>query len=643
MIQHLCQNQLNHPNNTKVPSLKEKDEVIVQYQFYNPLPHTTRYICHRRIPIKGNATVMVTSQECPELHDHPNIRSHVFQVSPIELSTGTSTVPMETLTKDQIPIALRFMMPSDPRHSVPLDLFRDCDVPCRSDVPNGVVTTRYVMHTPSDPTPWMITFSMEGPQYYNSLFIDPSQYRNNHFWSTTSYDSEIPLPYYSRAEYNIFHNNYVSYDRGIKGALFMANNCNSLNDREQIVKGMIDHDGFRVDSLSSCLHNADPPNGMSLDNKIEVMKQYLFYLAFENQCVDDYITEKLWGPFEAGTIPIYFGSPNVKEHVPHHSIVHVDDYNTTHDLVLHLIEISQNRTLYESYHAWRTQPVPEHFRTKYDITDTHSTCRTCRWAYARIHGIGWNHTTQTLRPLQRIGSRQVCVSSSSVTSTSGSSTGSHEPLLVHHPFVEEWVDAKGNAVSIDPVDISTDDLKNSLASLSTSNDNGCQYPLTNMNHVIDIDHGTLLRYVYYYDGVTDFILFHNVVDRNTNNVKSPLRLRFTMSILKDPIVFRPIREKNVWHLQDSVTRYTIMVVSSSSTNPLTVQYNENDKNVVFLDLVTTPSTIPITYKIRILVEDVDTFHSNADQVENYFGQLMTDDFLYPMEMYVSVPNVLIKR
>lgn len=58
-----------------------------------------------------------------------------------------------------------------------------------------------------------------------------------------------------------------------------------------MVKSLIESDaGLRVDSVSSCLHNADKPTGV--DDKESIMRQYLFYLAFENQCEDDYISEK---------------------------------------------------------------------------------------------------------------------------------------------------------------------------------------------------------------------------------------------------------------------------------------------------------------------------------------------------------------
>lgn len=56
-----------------------------------------------------------------------------------------------------------------------------------------------------------------------------------------------------------------------------------------------------------------------------IIRNYAAHLAFENQCTDDYITEKLWGVFDAGVIPVYYGAPNIEEHVPANSVVNVRD------------------------------------------------------------------------------------------------------------------------------------------------------------------------------------------------------------------------------------------------------------------------------------------------------------------------------
>lgn len=62
------------------------------------------------------------------------------------------------------------------------------------------------------------------------------------------------------------------------------------------------------------------------------------------------------------------------DRVQYDSIMHVDNYNKTSELIKHLSKVANNRTLYESYHSWRTQLTPEHFRIKYDITGANSTC-----------------------------------------------------------------------------------------------------------------------------------------------------------------------------------------------------------------------------------------------------------------------------
>ncbi len=581
------------------------DTANVTYHFHNPLSGVTRYVCEERIPIEGKTNKTIPSSNC-SLRQPP--LSNIFATPPMEFN-GHDEILTLSPQQNATPIHLQFGDGNDG-----YQLFEPCDIPCLYDGgPDGVVNDRYVTHLP-DRSFWNLIFSMEGPQYYPNLIVDNSNHwQENQFYSTTSYRSDIPLPYYSHAEFDIWHNNYVPFDVGIKGGAFLARNCGSRNERELLLENMMEaaktisemsntSHALRIDSLSDCLHNADPPSNLDLEDKNAIMKQYLFYFAFENQCEDDYITEKLWGPLEAGTIPVYYGAPNVKDHVPNRSVIHVDDFPTEMELVQHLIEVSQNRTLYESYHAWRTLPVPEHFRIKYGITDTHSTCRTCRWAYARIHGLGWNHITQSLRPLNRIGSRRLCLSKSTSE--------------VEHPFIEEWVNHKGERVSVEPIY-----LKGDEGYVEFPIDTKCSQ-LHDKNAHIDIDRGTLQRTVHYHDGVADIN-----IQWGTNFDPSPLRLRIKAPLLRHPVVVRQVREDDAWHFQDNVTRYTLAVASKG--NETAVKY-DSEGNFIYMD-------IAASIQIRILVEDVDTFHVGADQVETYFGRLMTDDFLHPIQMHTDIP------
>lgn len=42
-------------------------------------------------------------------------------------------------------------------------------------------------------------------------------------------------------------------------------------------------------------------------SKIETMRRYPFAIAFENSNAKDYVTEKLFGAFVAGSVPIHMG------------------------------------------------------------------------------------------------------------------------------------------------------------------------------------------------------------------------------------------------------------------------------------------------------------------------------------------------
>lgn len=51
-------------------------------------------------------------------------------------------------------------------------------------------------------------------------------------------------------------------------------------------------------------------------DKFAVLKQYDFALCFENQVMPGYLTEKAFECLFAGTIPVYFGCPDVASYIP---------------------------------------------------------------------------------------------------------------------------------------------------------------------------------------------------------------------------------------------------------------------------------------------------------------------------------------
>jgi hypothetical protein len=272
--------------------------------------------------------------------------------------------------------------------------FEECDIPCYFNMNVPLVGGQIIYDENGRSSSFMHT--MEGPRHY------PRTKTKGPYdaLSTVSMESTIPLPYFSWAEYSI-QSPPVDFDDSIKGASFIARNCRSLNNREGLLRELIKE--TKVDSLSSCLNNAHWPDTVSRSNKNEVMRRYLFHFAFENECSDDYMTEKLWGALESGSLPVYYGAPNVLDYVPEHSIIDVNQYMKDgiidyKKLGNYLTFLSTNKQEYEKYHKWRAIPLSKKFTDMYDFTRVHSICRACRWNLARHEPekYKFDHKTQKL-------------------------------------------------------------------------------------------------------------------------------------------------------------------------------------------------------------------------------------------------------
>lgn len=527
---------------------------------YNPLPFH-RYICGK--VIWGNGGTLELGGSAAENCLSEGI-SYVHVASPPPTS-GEGMAPIELFWNTISSGYDDAVAPED----YETEKF-ECPIPCQKAGEYSLLSTISVKDTP-----WTIFSTMEGEQYFSVAKVNSKAYQHDRFYAVTSFRSEIPVPYFSWAEYEL-QNPHVDFDKAIKGASFLANNCVSMSKRELLVAALM-ASPLRIDSLSGCQNNAQPPEGVDMSNKTAVLEKYLFHLAFENQRSDDYVTEKLWGTLESGTLPIYFGAKNIKEHVPPNSVVFVDDFATPQALADYLVKLSEDKALYESYHAWRYKPLDESFRRKYAFTHTHSTCRMCKWAYAKKHGFAWNHTTQEVEQ-PRI-ERKTC---------------RNKMGLIGHPFKEFWLESTGKAASVESVDGSK----------------SCTIDAS--NRVLLVDGGKVQRRAYNQDGITDIRI--SVTDGNyILQLETPIQ----SSTLDD--VGSLGKE---WRLQDKHTRMTILT-----------------DNAVEMSLPQESHVrIPVSsaLRIRVIVEDVDTFHKGARKRANYFGELLKQDFFNPLQGYQIV-------
>ena len=128
--------------------------------------------------------------------------------------------------------------------------------------------------------------------------------------------------------------------------------------------------------------------------KHAVLRRYPFYLAYENSNDSDYVTEKVYHALEAGVLPVYLGTTNVRDFVPPHSVVLRSDFESPAALAEHLASLLAHPSRYLEYFAWKRAPLPGTFQRRLGFVATHAKCRLCRWAYARKFGFQWSRQTQ---------------------------------------------------------------------------------------------------------------------------------------------------------------------------------------------------------------------------------------------------------
>ena len=104
----------------------------------------------------------------------------------------------------------------------------------------------------------------------------------------------------------------------------------------------------------------------------KLAEEYKFYLSFENSDCQDYVTEKFFNAFKHGLLPIALGGSSAKDYekiAPPHSFLHVKNFTSPKDLMEHLMKLSQDEELYNSYFWWKDF---------YDVDFFESNCPLCQ-------------------------------------------------------------------------------------------------------------------------------------------------------------------------------------------------------------------------------------------------------------------------
>lgn len=188
--------------------------------------------------------------------------------------------------------------------------------------------------------------------------------------STFSRYSDVPFPLYHAQSLEKITSRKYFIKTSVKNSLltelspilFLQSICSTYTDRDLYVQDLMKYQ--RIDSYGKCLNNRKMPlelkrkylQKLNSDDLFRFVARYKFVIAIENGVCEDYVSEKFWRAIHLGVVPIYFGSPSIREWLPNDkSAILIEDFSTPKLLSAHIDDLMQNDELYEEYLEHKTK------------------------------------------------------------------------------------------------------------------------------------------------------------------------------------------------------------------------------------------------------------------------------------------------
>eukprot|EP01088_Endostelium_zonatum_P012820 TRINITY_DN27103_c0_g1_i1.p1 TRINITY_DN27103_c0_g1~~TRINITY_DN27103_c0_g1_i1.p1 ORF type:complete len:416 (-),score=29.24 TRINITY_DN27103_c0_g1_i1:91-1338(-) len=289
------------------------------------------------------------------------------------------------------------------------DSMRNCPVPCFiagslrkgrehlcSDEVDG-----YIFHPP---TREQLQHGFEWPnkRYYQSNVLFSTETESN--WpilKDENYLSQMDLNMTYRLKSDVPFTYFIDYDfytlfwpwsntqREIQRkkvdapVMMMISNCAPDLFRTQYLKELMKY--VRIDSYGSCMNNKEIPSELLgpdvqwWETKWNLTAKYKMVIAFENSVHEDYVTEKLFHALIVGTVPVYFGAPNVDRFLPSRkSIINVEHFkDNPKELGEMLNRLNQDDHELAGYLKWKDEGPRREFFDLQKTSPRTGPCRLC--------------------------------------------------------------------------------------------------------------------------------------------------------------------------------------------------------------------------------------------------------------------------
>eukprot|EP01116_Phalansterium_solitarium_P014103 TRINITY_DN31627_c0_g1_i1.p1 TRINITY_DN31627_c0_g1~~TRINITY_DN31627_c0_g1_i1.p1 ORF type:complete len:469 (-),score=94.13 TRINITY_DN31627_c0_g1_i1:202-1608(-) len=304
---------------------------------------------------------------------------------------------------------------------------RECPVPCYvtrgphksericREEANGVVFFGHIMHKGSPAgDSWSINPFPKGR--YQKWIYEVSEcnrryrdeqgelFQNIDINMTYHQSSQVPFLYVPDNLHDMYRPPYPKRTDGgmIAAVISNAGGHSYTQERLRILSELDKAMPGRVHSFGGAMHNREIPEEVELAaaripwpergvwtcvpaegyNNLRIkgvlVRSYKFVYAHESSEDEDYVTEKVYQPLFAGSVPLYRGAKNINEFVPPNSIINIDDFNSTEELANYLLYLDGNDTAYNEYFAWKHAPLPEKLWQLSQNTGWTVACRLCQ-------------------------------------------------------------------------------------------------------------------------------------------------------------------------------------------------------------------------------------------------------------------------
>ena len=199
---------------------------------------------------------------------------------------------------------------------------------------------------------WVL-YTGESPQYapvhpkFNGQFNVTFSYRRDgevefSYGTFVPRDKELPANYFPIRPRN-----------QSKLVAWANSHCKTASHREDYVEELRKH--IPVDIYGHCakVNCGDKKTVQGHKYCANILKQYTFYLAFENSLCADYVTEKSFRHMDNGLVPVVLGHSEYDKFLPLNSYIDIRDFKSPRDLAQYLYKVAANDTLYSQYTDWR--------------------------------------------------------------------------------------------------------------------------------------------------------------------------------------------------------------------------------------------------------------------------------------------------